>query len=88
MESIIKIKSGDKLTTLTSCEFCGHPSEDVLGVILADDYLGENSYVLRSFGICENHKKKINALLSGEYDIDSIFTLEYKKGQKHLKLRG
>jgi hypothetical protein len=44
---------------------------------------------MKLFGVCEKHFQQLNAMLSGEFDIDTIFLERYRaKARKTLKVRG
>jgi len=76
METIIQKVRGDDLKA-KECTFCG--STDTckpFGIITGERYDG---MLLRHFGVCEEHLAKLNALLSGEFDIDKIDLERYRK---------
>ena len=75
-ETIIKKERGDDLKA-NECAFCG-TNQDIkfFGIEAGKRYDG---VVFRHFGICKEHLAKINALLSGEFDIDRIDLEKYRK---------
>ena len=86
METIIEAKRGDKLKAI-ECAFCGETKNcKFFGVEAGERYDGT---VLRHFGVCPEHLAKINALLSGEFDIDRIDLEKYRKVHigKGIRLR-
>jgi len=81
MEAIIKHVRGDKLKT-DSCIFCSNTQNiKIFGVIVDEKHDG---HLMRMFGVCPEHLDKLNALLSGEYDIDSILLDKYRKAKPRL----
>jgi len=76
MEAIINHIRGDKLKA-TECIFCDkHENIKIFGIIVEEKFDG---HLFKMFGVCPEHLDKINALLSGEYDIDSILLEKYRK---------
>ena len=85
-ESIINYIRGDKLES-DVCQFCGSSKNcKIFGMISRDNFDGK---VLMHFSVCEEHLSKLNALLSGEFDIDRINLEKYRKhyGVKGIRLR-
>lgn len=85
-ESIIKLERGDALKQ-KECAFCNSTQNiKLFGIEAGDKYDG---IVLKHFGVCPEHLGKINALLSGEFDIDKIDLERYRKAYvtKGLRLR-
>jgi hypothetical protein len=89
MESIVTVVRGESLdTTNKPCIFCGKTKNSkLLATTAGKKYDGT---LLRTFVVCEEHFDKINALLSGEFDIDSISLEKYRKKipQATLRFRG
>jgi hypothetical protein len=76
MESVIQVVRGDNLDCKNKkCVFCSKPAVDLFGVTSGRKYDG---VVIKSFNICKEHRDKINALLSGKFDIDEIYLEQYK----------
>ena len=87
METIIKHIRGDKLEAV-ECSFCGQTENCVFfGVQNGERYDG---IVLKHFGVCKEHLHKLNAILSGEFDIDRIDLERFRKVHigKGIRLRG
>lgn len=87
MESIVNVVQGDSLdATNKPCVFCSRASsKQLFGVTIGTKY---NGTLMRLFPMCEEHLDKINALLSGEFDIDMIVLEKYRKSSATLRLRG
>ena len=75
-ETIIKKERGEDLKS-TKYAFCGYKVNiKIFGVEAGERFDG---IVFKHFGVCEEHLSKINALLSGEFDIDRIDLERYRK---------
>lgn len=86
MDAVIEIVEGDKPEDATTCAFCGKTTNvSQFGLILNKRY---NGYVLKFMGICEDHLAKIEALLTGETDINKIYCEKTTKSTPFLRLRG
>jgi len=85
METVITKVRGEDLKT-NNCKFCKETENlKIFGIITNKTFDG---YLIKSFGICTEHLEKLNALLSGEYDIDNIFLEKhYKPISTVVKLR-
>ena len=86
MESIVTVVRGDSLElTNKSCIFCNKTEDNkLLAVKIGSEWDG---ILLRTFPICTEHFDKINALLSGEFDIDKILLEKYRKEEPQATLR-
>jgi hypothetical protein len=87
METVISAVRGDSLDpTNKPCIFCckttGH---QLFGVTAGKKHDG---VLLKTFSLCEEHLDKLNALLSGEFDIDLIQLEKYRKSSATLRFRG
>lgn len=75
-DSIIQWQRGDPLEA-KDCAFCGSTNNcTIFGIESGKRHDG---ILLRHFSVCEEHREKLNALLSGEYDIDRINLEKLKK---------
>lgn len=86
-ETIIKELRGDKLNA-SECVFCSSTHNCTLFGISSG--VRFDGVLLKHFGVCEEHLAKLNALLSGEFDIDRIDLERYRKthkGKKGIRLR-
>ncbi|GAG12799.1 unnamed protein product [marine sediment metagenome] len=85
-ETIIKKVRGDDLEP-KECAFCG--SKDNLKFFGTNVDKRYDGMVMRHFGVCDEHLAKINAILSGEFDIDRIDLERFRKVHigKGLRLR-
>jgi len=85
MESVIQKIRGDELDIHGECQFCRKASVSIFGIINGKKYDGS---LFRGFYICDEHREKLNSLLSGEYDIDEICLDRFKAAAtKGLNLR-
>lgn len=74
MDAVVKVVRGQDLKA-TSCSFCNkHDNVKVFAIVDRETYDGHQ---IRAWGICEEHFDKLNALLSGEFDIDNIKAKQY-----------
>lgn len=88
METIVNVVRGESLdATNKPCIFCGNTSgHQLFGITAGVKYDGT---LMKLFSLCEEHLDKLNALLSGEFDIDLIFLEKYRKTPKTtLRFRG
>lgn len=88
MESIVQVVRGDPLDASgKECVFCGRvDQQEMFGLTAGKKYDGT---MVRTFPICYNHQTKLNALLSGEFDIDIIELEKYRKpAGKSVRFRG
>lgn len=86
-ESVITVARGDSLdATKKPCVFCERAEgTEVFGITAGKKYDG---ILLKHFVVCEEHLDKINALVSGDYDIDQIELEKYRKQSRSLRFRG
>ena len=78
MEAIIQKIRGDDIEA-KKCNFCSKTENiKIFGLILDAKHDG---YLIKMFGVCPEHLDKLNALLSGEYEIDEIMLEKYRKLQ-------
>jgi len=89
MESVIQVVRGDPLEISNKhCIFCGRNNGEtkILGIITKKTFDG---LLFKSFPMCTEHTDKLNALLSGEFDIDKIELEKYRKPVgKAVRFRG
>ena len=87
MESVIQVVRGSKLEGTFECVFCGSTNNSkIFGIVGKKTFDG---ILFRGFPICKEHLEKLNALLSGEFDIDNILLEQYRKPiGKSMRLRG
>lgn len=87
MESVVTVVRGDTLEANNRpCIFCGNTHETQLfGVTAGRKHDG---ILLKTFPLCPEHLDKLNALLSGEFEIDNIMLEKYRKTSKTLRFRG
>lgn len=87
METIVKVVRGDSLEASNKpCIFCGKVSGyQIFGVTAGQKHDGT---LMKIFSLCEEHLDKLNALLSGEFDIDMIAMEKYRKHSSALRFRG
>lgn len=90
MESIVQVVKGDQIDKPSdyTCEFCSKstPASQLFGVTVVKKHSG---VLLKLFGVCDDHLHRLNAMLSGEFDIDEIYLDRFRKGaRKVLKVRG
>lgn len=86
-ESIVKVVRGSQLKDPSKygCEFCSEDSEQIFGVTVKNTYQGT---MIRHYAVCKRHLMKLNALLSGEFNIDEIYLEALrKKPRKAFKIR-
>jgi transcription elongation factor Elf1 len=86
MESVVQVVRGFPLNpTGNSCVFCGKESVAVFSTTKEKKFDGA---LLKCFPICNEHFDKLNALLSGEFNIDEIFLDKHSvKHSKKVQLR-
>lgn len=88
MEAIINHVEGDQLEP-KACVFCDKEKDISCFGVLPKEGIKWNGRLMTFFGVCEEHLDRINALLSGEYDIDTILLEKYRKPLgKNVRLRG
>jgi hypothetical protein len=87
MESVVTVVRGDDLNSENKpCIFCAkNNSSHLFAVCSGKKYDG---VLLKTFPLCSEHFDKLNALLSGEFDIDSILLEKYRKSSLKLHFRG
>lgn len=87
MESVVTVVRGDALDAENKpCIFCAKTEGTQLFAVSAGKKY--DGTLLRCFPLCTEHFDKINALLSGEFDIDSILLEKYRKQLTKLHFRG
>lgn len=85
-KSLVEVKEGASLDPKNyTCEFCGDRAYQVFGTTVKSKPRGN---VIQHFGVCKKHLEKINALLSGEFDIDIILAESRKRNSKVINMRG
>lgn len=85
MESVIVVVTGDPINPTGECQFCVKKATNIFGVVTSKRW---NGHLFKGFKVCEEHLDKLNALLSGEYDIDEMFLEKYKMtGERGINLR-
>lgn len=89
MECVIQEWRGQEPTlNKRTCVFCTKTKSatHLFGVTAGKKHDGP---IFKFFGVCDEHRDKLNALLSGEFDIDTIFLEKYRKGisRNRLNLR-
>jgi len=88
METVVQVVRGDTLDAENKpCVFCDRvDQQEIFCVTAGKKYDG---VLLRGFPVCWNHLSKLNALLSGEFDIDKIELESYRKSAgRAVRLRG
>ena len=88
METVVQVVRGDTLIAGNKpCIFCNKvDKQQIFCVTAGKKYDG---ILLRGFPVCYEHLDKINALLSGEFDIDKIELEKYRKQVgRTVRLRG
>ena len=84
-ETVITKVRGRELEPNGPCQFCPKQATYIFGVVDSKKYDG---YLFKGFPICDEHLDKLNALLSGEYDIDELFLEKYRMtGKRGINLR-
>lgn len=86
MESVVQVIRGAPLETEGNyCNFCGKEASSLFLITKEKKYDG---ILVNSFPICREHLDKLNAILSGEFDIDEIFLSKYSsKPTRRVQLR-
>jgi hypothetical protein len=86
MESVVQVVRGSQIDPKNQvCTFCGIEAVSMFCVTKETKYDG---VLLSSFGICKEHLDRLNALLSGKFDIDDIYLEQYRvKQPKRVQLR-
>jgi hypothetical protein len=86
MECVITVVRGNKLEVeKNTCQFCCKKAVAFFGITKGKKHDGT---LFKGFGICEDHKNKLNSILSGEFDIDYIYSDRINKlASKTVKLR-
>jgi len=86
MECVLQVIRGNSLDHDGQiCPFCGEEAICMFGLTYGKKYDG---VVFKGFGVCLEHKDKLNALLSGEFDIDEIYLEKYRKTMsKKVRIR-
>ena len=89
MESIIQINEGQKPGCEKHCFFCKNKSVFTFGFIKNEIIMSNDneSYIMKSVSLCEQHANGFNTLLTGEYDIDALITTLTKTKHGKLNLR-
>jgi len=87
MECVVQVVRGQKLDIKNvTCSFCG--TDQTTSIFCITKETKYDGTLLQCFGICKEHLDRLNALMSGEFNIDDIFIEKYriKHGTK-LNLR-
>ena len=87
MESVVAVIRGSALDpNKQCCQFCGTDQSVSLFCITKEKKY--DGILLQCFGVCKEHLDRLNALLSGEFDIDDIYLEKYRvRHSKNLQLR-
>lgn len=86
MECVVQVVRGSKLDPAkTSCAFCG--TDQTVSLFCITKETKYDGVLMTCFGICKEHLDRLNALMSGEFDIDDIFLEKYRVKHKSLNLR-
>lgn len=86
-ESVVQVVQGATLTPEgKECVFCGQTKG--MHLFSVSNGIKYNGVVLKHYPICTEHLDKLNALLSGEYEIDHIQLEQYRKQNNNLRFRG
>jgi hypothetical protein len=87
MEFIAQVVRGDKIDPEEyQCSFCDKKSVAIFGITKSKKHDGT---LFSGFGVCKEHNNKLNALLSGEFDIDFIYLKRQEAShKKNFNLRG
>jgi hypothetical protein len=87
MECVVQVVRGSPLDPKHNhCVFCG--TDETVSLFLITKEVKYDGVLLNGFGICKEHLDRLNALLSGEFDIDDIFLEKYRVGHaKKVQLR-
>jgi len=88
MEAVVQIVRGDNFNTDNKlCIFCEKTNQIEIFCITAGKK--HDGILVKGFPVCKEHLDKINALLSGEFDIDKISLEAYRKtNERTVRLRG
>lgn len=88
METIVSVVKGESLNpdSTNNCIFCGKLEKCTIFSIITCKKA--DGLLLKSFYLCSEHLEKLNTILSGEFDIDTIFLEKFAKTSTTLKLRG
>ena len=70
MECVVQVVRGDSLEKIGVCNFCDNQGTNIFGITKGKKHDG---IIMAGFYVCKKHQNKLNALLSGEFDIDQIF---------------
>lgn len=86
MESVVQVVRGASLEAKgTYCIFCGKEGSSLFSITKEKKHDG---ILINSFSICQEHRDKLNAILSGEFDIDEIFLEKWSsKPTRRVQLR-
>lgn len=88
MESVVQVMRGDSLDVSNQpCIFCGRvESQQMFFLTAGKKYDGT---LVKGFPVCAEHQHKLDALLSGEFDIDLIELEKFRKpAGRALRFRG
>lgn len=86
METVIKVIEGDPVDILDNgeCIFCDSQSTHVFMTTIGKKY---NGTLVKGFKICTEHMDKLNAILSGKFDIDLVYLRKYNQTKRPFNLR-
>lgn len=87
MECVAQAVRGSKLSSKGHyCIFC--KDKEAVSLFCITKQEKHDGTLLNGFGICQEHLDRLNALLSGEFDIDNIYLEKYRiKHSKKIQLR-
>ena len=87
MECVVKVVRGSALDPVKhQCLFCGTAQAESIFCVTKE--IKYDGVLLNCFGICKEHLDRLNALLSGEFNIDDIYLEKYRvRHGKNLQLR-
>ncbi|MCK9429032.1 MAG: hypothetical protein M0R17_03350 [Candidatus Omnitrophica bacterium] len=87
MECVVQVVRGNSLDiTSKTCMFCDEPAQAYFCIT---GKLKHDGISIQGYEVCNKHLERINALLSGEFEIDNIYLEKYRnKSGKILNLRG
>lgn len=76
MESIVQVVQGDQLNIENKqCIFCNNAAESIFAITKSKKH---NGTLITCFPVCKDHRARLNALLSGEFDIDQIYLEQFR----------
>lgn len=69
METLVQVLAGDELDKKEECTFCFEQSTKM---ILSVKRKRRDGYMLTGVPVCSDHYKRMELILSGDFDIDNI----------------